>query len=307
MKYSEINEKKMRGRDGFPIQIYHVDSEHPQYLMPLHWHRDWEFIRVLSGEFRAHLNNEEIRAVAGDLLIVSGGTLHHGEPIDCVYECVVFDPDMLRKRHNDACADYLRPLLTGEAVITRLPLSDGEQLKRTFDRLFDTLREQPPYYELTVQGLLFELFGQLYAHGLLTADKSRRLNHRSEVIISLIEWIDAHYAENITLQRLAEIAGMNEKYLCRMIKEFTGTTPIRYLNRLRIEIACTEMAMRHRRVTEAAFESGFNDLSYFSRTFKQYRGCSPTDFRRQLSEPTESNARKAEGEQPNLSANSLEK
>ena len=307
MKYSEINEKKQRGKEGFPIQIYHVDADHPQYLMPLHWHRDWEFIRVLSGEFLAHLNNEEYRAEAGDVLIISGGTLHHGDPLNCVYECVVFDPDMLRKRHGDACSDYLRPLLTGEAVVTNLPLHGDPCLQDRFDLLFDTLQKQPPFFELTVQGLLLEIFGQLYGKGVLTADKSRRIGHRSEVIISLVEWIDAHYAENITLEGLAEIAGMNEKYLCRIFKEFTGTTPIRYVNRLRIEIACTEMAVRQRRVTEAALESGFNDLSYFSRTFRQYRGCSPTEYRRQLSEPASSRERNAVGEQPNRLEKSLEK
>ena len=297
MKYSEINEKKQRGRAGFPIQIYHVDHEHPQYHMPLHWHQDWDFIRVLSGEFDLHLNNSECRAKAGDIIVIGSGMLHRGQAHDCVYECVVFDLNMLRKHHNDAASVYLRPLLTGEVGVTRLPLKADDTLRQSFWQLFDTLRDRPPYYELTVQSLLFTVFAQLYAGGWLTAvGKRLRGTHQTETVISLIEWIDAHYAENITLEQLAEVAGINEKYLCRLFKEFTGTTPIDYVNRLRIQSACTEMTVRRRSVTEAAFDSGFNDVSYFSRTFRKYMGCSPTDYRRQVAEPSVSNARKAVGE-----------
>ena len=48
MKYLEYNEKKQRGSSDFPIQFYHVTQYHPQYEMQLHWHREFEIIRVLS-------------------------------------------------------------------------------------------------------------------------------------------------------------------------------------------------------------------------------------------------------------------
>ena len=44
MKYTEYREAKKHGRDGFPLQYYYIDKKHPQYVMPLHWHREIEII-----------------------------------------------------------------------------------------------------------------------------------------------------------------------------------------------------------------------------------------------------------------------
>jgi AraC-like DNA-binding protein len=105
-------------------------------------------------------------------------------------------------------------------------------------------------------------------------------NHRKETITMLIEWIEQNYTERITLETLSEVAKIGEKYLCRFFKEYTGNTPIDYVNRLRVERACLKMAEANRNVTEAAFESGFNDISYFSKIFKRYKGMTPREYRR---------------------------
>ena len=58
MKNSEFLEKKQHGTPEFPIQYYFVKSGHPQYVMPPHWHKEFEIIRVLSGDFRVFLNRK---------------------------------------------------------------------------------------------------------------------------------------------------------------------------------------------------------------------------------------------------------
>ena len=84
----------------------------------------------------------------------------------------------------------------------------------------------------------------------------------------------------LTLSDLAELAQVNEKYLCRFFKEYTGQTPIDYINRLRVDRACYEMSVTGMNVTEAAFECGFNELSYFSKMFKKYKGIAPGEYRK---------------------------
>ncbi len=314
MKTFAFNEKIQRGSPAFPIQIYHVTEAHPQYYMPLHWHREFEIIRVLSGHFTVHLNNAETRTRPGDIVLISSGVLHHGVPEDCVYECIVFDLNMLRKHHNDVASRYLLPLLAGDVGISRVLNSGDTRLHALIDSLFDILQAQTAYYELTVFSLLFALFGELYSETLLIpTPKTKKAGHQTEVIAGLIDWMETHYAQPVTLGELAERAGINDKYLCRLFREYTGCTPIDYLNRLRVEGACYEMAVNGRSVTEAAFDSGFNDLSYFSRTFKKYKGMTPKEYRASAASGIHelsffvSKERKTVGEHPNLSLNSLEK
>ncbi len=279
MKYTELNEKKRHGSADFPIQYYFVTQTHPQYEMQPHWHREFEMIRVISGVFRVFLNNVEYELLAGDIALVNCGVLHRGEPENCVYECVVFDLSMLRRRRDDAVAELILPLMNGTHTANGLLHRDHGILYVTAASLFSLMQKPAEYYELSVYGALFRLFALLYRENRIAkTDRGRRTGKQNDTVITLLDWIETHYTEPVTLAQLAAVSGLNEKYLCRLFKEFTDRTPIDYVNHLRIEHACHEITVNHRTVTEAAFEVGFNDLSYFSRTFKKYKGVSPKAF-----------------------------
>jgi mannose-6-phosphate isomerase-like protein (cupin superfamily) len=86
MQYLSYNEGKTRGTFDFPIEFYHVDSRHPRYAMPYHWHVEYEIIRILEGTFQISLDEKEFTAGEGDLIFIGSGTLHSGVPENCVYE-----------------------------------------------------------------------------------------------------------------------------------------------------------------------------------------------------------------------------
>ena len=279
LKYFEYNEKKQHGSSDFPIQYYRVIPSNPQYEMPLHWHREFEIIRVISGTFCVYLDNVAYTMRAGDVVLVECGTLHRGEPEHCVYECLVFDIGMLRKRHKDALSGYLLPIINRTVSVKCFYKAADNEFFRTVNELFDTMKEGREYYQLTVYSLIYKLFGCLYSFGYVSENtKDKRTGKQVKVLMELLDWIDASYTESITLEDLSRVSGMNEKYLCRFFKEFTSRTPIDYINNLRIECACHELTENGLSITEAALESGFNDLSYFSKTFKKYKGMSPREY-----------------------------
>ena len=103
--------------------------------------------------------------------------------------------------------------------------------------------------------------------------------------MELLRWLQQNFTEPLRLNTLAEHCGLSEKYLCRLFKEYTAKTPIEYITDLRIEHACIEMTARQKSITEAAFNSGFNDVSYFCKVFKrqkfkilQYKSVAFSDF-----------------------------
>ena len=67
--------------------------------MDLHWHTQCEIIRVLEGEFSLILDDEKILSKAGDILFIHDGVVHGGTPLNCVYECIVFDMNLLLKKN----------------------------------------------------------------------------------------------------------------------------------------------------------------------------------------------------------------
>lgn len=282
MKYADFIERKRHGSPGFPIQYYYVDKKHPQYVMPPHWHKEFEIVRVVKGKFKAFLNNEEYSLSGGDILLVESGTLHRGEPDGSIYECIVFDLNMLMRQQNDAACRFILPFADSTVKINRVRLSAESNTGKVIDSLFCMMSEENSYRELGVYSLLFDLFFKLYTSGAVKKSESMPHNHKTETVTRLLDWLDNNFSEPVTLEKMSQISGFSPKYLCRIFKEYTSKTLISYINELRIENACYEMSAKGKSVTHAAFDSGFNDLSYFCKTFKKYKNITPNEFKKTL-------------------------
>lgn len=281
MKNLNLKEERQHGAPDFPVQYYRIDNSHPRYEMNLHWHPEFEMVRVLSGELRLYLNNVEHDMTAGEIAFVGGGVLHRAEPKDCLYECVVFDLNMLTRHGSDRIASYVLPLLSGE--VENRPVSGDIALSKAADLLFEVLQKEQDYFELEAFAAIVSLLHRLYAAGRVhSLEKGLRAGHKQRVMLLLLDWIEQNYTERITLEQLAEVARTDSKYLCRFFKEYTGNSPIDYINRLRVERACLSMAEGQRNITEAALDNGFNDISYFCKIFKRYKGVTPREYRRLL-------------------------
>lgn len=283
MKYSEYEELKQHGSPDFPIQHYFVDPSFPRYIMPLHWHNEFEMIYIRQGKLKIFLNNIEYTANEGDVLFISGGTLHRAVPFTgCIYECVVFDLKMLCKHSAGVIREKIMPILSGITEIERIiRIGDSPNILEAVCRLCSCLQSEEAGYELEVYSIIFSILYLIHVEGRLhSPEKDDCTPRRRQTIITLIAWIEKNYAEKITLSHLAKISDINEKYLCRFFREFTGYTPTDYVNRLRIERACFEISVNGKSVTEAALDCGFCDMSYFSKTFKKYKGISPKEFKK---------------------------
>lgn len=281
MKYSDFNEGKLHGTPDFPIEYYYVNNIHPQYEMLPHWHNEFEIIKVLSGEFHVFLNSVEYRLCTGDILLIEGGTLHKGSPKNCMYECIVFDLNMLRRKKNDRISCILLPIINHELSINCSLVEKDGQIYATATSLFLELHAKKDFYELDVYSIILRLFSLLYKEKkLIPKNNNHPQNKQTKSVINLIDWIDDNFTEPITLSKLSEISGLSEKYICRIFKEYTSKSPINYINELRIDSACHEIATSCSNITQAAYNSGFNDLSYFSKTFKRFKGISPHEYKK---------------------------
>ena len=95
-----------------------------------------------------------------------------------------------------------------------------------------------------------------------------------------LKHITEHFAEDIPISLLAEMCGVGEEYYCRLFKKLVGTTPISYINSLRISRACDILSNEpERKIEEIANLCGFFNISYFNRVFKKETGVSPGAFR----------------------------
>lgn len=96
---------------------------------------------------------------------------------------------------------------------------------------------------------------------------------------ALLDWLADHFSEDVDWEGLADRFSLSLRTLHRQLKQQTGSTPQRYLNRLRLLEARHLLRHSEMRVTDIAFQCGFGDSNHFSTLFKREFGCSPRTLR----------------------------
>ena len=107
-------------------------------------------------------------------------------------------------------------------------------------------------------------------------------NAEPPVITRAKEYIQEHQTENLRLGHVAKAVNTSTFYFCKMFKKVTGINFTDYLSRVRIEKSKNLLLNPNLRVSEIAFEVGFQSLTHFNRVFKRILGQSPTEYRAQL-------------------------
>ena len=275
------NEDRPRGTYEFPFEFHHIESSHPRYVMSYHWHVEYEIIRILQGSLTVTLDEKSFTAGPGDVIFIHSGILHSGLPDNCIYQCIVFDINAFLK-HNSVCAEYMQKIIHQEVMIYHHFTEKQPEIRKAVTSLFDAMWQKKPGYEMIVLGQFYHFFGLIFGNHyyLESMPKARRDYKRILQLKQVLEFIEKNYTSQITLQELSASVSMSPKYFCRFFSEMTHQTPMDYLNRQRIEQACYQLSTTDDSITEIAYRNGFNDLSYFIRTFKKYKGITPGKYKR---------------------------
>jgi AraC-like DNA-binding protein len=107
-------------------------------------------------------------------------------------------------------------------------------------------------------------------------------NAEPPVIARAKQFIAEHQTEELSLDQVAKSVHTSKFYFCKMFKKATGINFTDYLSRVRTERAKNLLLNRNLRISEIAYEVGFQSLTHFNRVFKRILGESPTDYRAQL-------------------------
>lgn len=271
-KYENLS----RGTMEFPAEYYNLYNGHVNYVMKYHWHMDWEIVKVNSGTLHITLNENSFDLKPDEAVIIPGGILHGAEPSDCTYECVVFDSSVIFGPGR-----HIKSIIRSNVKHAVMVRKAEGYLFEFAEKFIEAVKQKFKGYEVFASGALNLLLGEIIKtnpNG-VTGTETEIGNKRIDNIKEALKLIENEYnLSDITLGKLSKTCGMSPRYFCEFFKEMTGHTPIDYLNRFRIETACNMLSASGVNVTEAAFACGFNDISYFIRTFKKYIGMTPKQY-----------------------------
>lgn len=281
MKYNEL---KIHGEHDFPIALYNVDHSNPKYEMACHYHSDIELIRVINGTLKLSLNNQTYIAKNGEIFFVNSDVLHSAIPNDCVYQCIVFNPTFFLNLPQKDCITLLEDLNNHNTTVNTIFSTDTPEIFSQLTKLFETLSNlSVSGAKLEITGILYNIFALILKNNYYTQTISQVHSEgekKREKLKKVLSYIRSNYDAPLSLEDMATVAGMSEKYFCAFFKKATNKTPVEYLISYRIECSARQLLHTDQSITDIAYSCGFNDLSYFIKTFKSQKGTTPSAFRR---------------------------
>lgn len=100
-----------------------------------------------------------------------------------------------------------------------------------------------------------------------------------EIYGSMIQYVNEHFREPISLQDIADHAHISFTYASKLFKKYTDMNYSKYLTRLRMELACELLSSTQETTEKICYMIGYNDYFYFNKTFKKYTGQTPLQYR----------------------------
>lgn len=283
-QYEQYQETKQHTPSDFPYNTYLCTIPLDFDSVKLHWHEEAELIVIKKGEGKVGVDLIQYEVQAGDIVVVMPGQLHSIEQKNDIvmeYENILFKPSLLISSGVDKCGDGLiAELFSGERRVAPLMGGSFSTEARLLVERIDRLCDMRPYgYQLAVKGLLFQLVAGMLSEGGRSVSVA---NRRSlEKLKSILSYVEGHYSESISIADMAGICYYSSSYFMKFFKETMGVGFTQYLNDYRLEKAAQRLVSSEDNILEIASAHGFDNLSYFTRSFKKKYGITPGKYRRQ--------------------------
>mgnify|MGYP004568121997 FL=1 len=281
--YFELKENKPHGTKDDPFSTYHIQNGGQSFQIPVHWHDELEIIYVKSGFLTVNISGENYIGKPGDAFVVSPGNLHFmGSQTGTVdYFTFLFPLKYIAFRTDDMLDDKLiEPLNCGHLMISP-EIKDTvkeqcEQLAGVYAAEIDE-SESKITVQIKKKIILLQFIHELWKKGFIVENDT---TGRNTVEKEMVSYIQQNYTGKILLREFGEQFHLSEKYISRYFKEHFHITLSQYVTYLRLEHAKQMLQETDISVTEVAMQSGYQNISYFIRSFKKTYGVSPLKYRK---------------------------
>ena len=286
VEYENYHEHKTHGELEFPYNTYLCSIPLDFPSVPLHWHDEMEIIYIKKGQGLVTVDFRQYKVNGPTIILILPGQLHsisqHLE-YSMEYENIIFSTSMLIPKTNDAtCDDFLTPLLRGKITVPTVftPVYPYyTDVVAPIDACDEICKTKPQGYELYIKSMLFQFMFILdnRCRNLTKPPKNKKTLDKMKLVL---KYVENHYMDKMTIKDIADIAGFSESHFMRYFKDTMGTSFVEYLKDYRLTMAARLLQSSESPVLEISQEVGFDNLSYFNRSFKNKYHMTPLQFRK---------------------------
>lgn len=260
---------------NFFVKTYYLHKNKRDFV-PLHFHNEIEFLFISSGKVEIVAGNDTYVCNEGDMVIIDPLVQHSfkkytqdSEIKGLVFDLKVVEP-ILSTYGYTHCFDNLKSvLILNSKKINTFLINEIS--------IIDELIKKENLNRLEIIGHITLIIAELANIGLIFEDEI--LDSQSR-IAQAIDYINSNYSNKIYVSDLSSLVNMSVNNFIRIFKKTTSKTPTQYINNFRIRKAIQMLTTTDFTIEKISEETGFNSVQYFTKTFKNTLGLSPTDYRK---------------------------
>ena len=285
MQEKAIKETKKRGFTNFPYEVYRCRIPETFPFFPLHYHDDFEIVYVLEGTLDAIIHAQRFECSAGDILIIPPQKIHgffQYKNTPCHYTNIVFSLSLLESPDSEIFKKLLQPYENDQITVPYFHKKEtlfNTEIIESVISLFEN-RHEAVLKPFLVKSDLFRIFHYLQE---IVSAREVKLNNSelyANKLIPVFKYVSENYKNPISVSDAAQLVHFSESHFMNIFKKISGTSFTNYVKMIRLENARVMLLSSDKSVQQIADECGFEDISYFIRSFKQYIKLSPLKYKK---------------------------
>lgn len=262
---------------GFSVQNLKCGAQHS----PQHWHSALEINYCVQGGGTFGVGESDTIMTPGTLNIINPMVAHYfWSHADGYAICVHIEPAVM----ENFLPGFSKLWFELKAIGDTGPNTVANEIIQLMLELGILEDQKPLGFQLRSQSLLFQLASLLVEHcsNQLPEFKHETVYQDFIRLGPLLQYIQLHHAEEITLQDAANQVGLTREYFCRLFKKNMGTSFVRYLHSVRVIAVAQELRKSDAPISELMERHGFHNQKLFNQMFREIYGCTPTQKRKLL-------------------------
>lgn len=268
-----------------PLSLLKVKwNDIQSFTYPWHFHSEYEIVYIVKSSGTRFVGDSVEKFKEGDIVLLGSNTPHFWQSdsennkntrVNAIV--VQFSKDFFSQQINSYPEFFhIREMLKKSSRGINFSHKASDKIGKMLFKLLKQKDLQQTLYFIKI----LDYMSKTFEYKLLSGENYKAENYEGkERLNKVMHYINTNYQNHINQKEIAEKIGMNVSAFSRYFSEKTGKKFSGFVNELRINYACKLLINNSIAVSQICFESGFENISNFNRTFRQYTGITPSEYR----------------------------
>lgn len=272
--------------EDFPCVTSRVKiNEYKDGIVPWHWHEEVELFYIENGVLEYDFPKGKIIFPKGSGGLVNSNLIHKtkSHAPDTIQYLHIFNVSLIAGNPGSRIEKkFIAPIVNAPQIeiISLFPdvpehIEILNEIKNSF-----YLRNDTADYEIILRNALSNIWCGILNISSSALSDQITVDKVNNKLKAMIIYIHEHYSEKLSVKQIASAAFISDRECFRVFQNYLHSTPAEYLRNYRIQKACHLLINTSETVTSVGLNCGFENNSYFIKTFRERIGCTPQEYRK---------------------------